>query len=62
MDASKVTIRIDGEHECTLAEFLADNEDGLDPEEIEGLESLEVGESFTSGGGAWASWTVERLT
>ncbi len=52
-------VRIDGEHECTLAELFAAND--LDEEDVAALESLSIGETFTGGGGAAAEWTAERV-
>jgi len=57
-----VRLLIDGEVECSLADFLADNEMPEDDGERLAVERLAPGESYTGGGGAWAEWTVRRLS
>ncbi len=44
----------------TLRAFLANNADVLTPDDAAAIEALQVGESFTGGGGAWMAWTVTR--
>jgi hypothetical protein len=60
---NEVTLEIDGEHVCTLAEFIADNaewmERGADAEVVAVL-GLMVGEQTTIGGGAAAAVTIRR--
>ena len=56
------TIDADGQCICTLQEFLENNQEGLEESEIEAIKALKVGESFGSGGGAWATWTVKRVS
>lgn len=56
---SRRTLEIDGEDYCSLADFLEAN-DGLSPYEIAALRGLEVGESTTIGGGAFAEATIRR--
>lgn len=54
-------LRIDGEHECSLLEFLDANREGLDDIEIAAVTALRVGEFVLLGGGAAAWCRVERI-
>lgn len=56
-----VVLKVDGDTETTLALFLEANYEGLSRREHEDLLALEVGESLTLGGGAFAETTVQRL-
>jgi hypothetical protein len=47
---------------CSLGVFIAENTDGLTPEDVTAIEALRVGESFTGGGGASIAWTVTRTS
>jgi hypothetical protein len=51
----------DGQRVITLQEFLRDNQDGLQPEELEAVRQLQPGESIVFGGGAAPVITVEAL-
>lgn len=44
----------------TLDEFLDANE-SLDPEEVEAIRALQPGQSYASGGGAAAEWTITHI-
>ena len=56
-----VHVDIDGEaSDCSLADFLVANADGLDVSELAAASRLEVGESLSGGGGAAPRWTVTR--
>ena len=46
----------------TLAEFFRDNEGGLDDETRDAILRLDIGESYTGGGGAAAEWTIRRVS
>ena len=50
----------DEEESVTLQEFLADNQN-LDPEDVERIRSLDVGETGHFGGGAFAEWKIRRV-
>lgn len=50
----------DEEESVTLQEFLADNRE-LDPEDVEKIRSLDVGETGHFGGGAFAEWKIRRV-
>lgn len=49
--------RLDGEP-VDIKEFLADNEEGLDPEEVDNILALRPGESVSFGGGAAPIFTL----
>jgi hypothetical protein len=52
----------DGEHVCTLEQFLADNAEDPNVEDYrDALLALQPGESVTFGGGAVATSKVTRL-
>lgn len=57
--APRLAVQGDGETECTLFEFIRDNE--LDPETIALIRALPVGGTYTDGGGAASVWTVRRI-
>jgi hypothetical protein len=42
-----------------IDDFIEANPD-LDDEDVEEIQALEVGEVFTGGGGAWATYVIER--
>lgn len=56
------TLDVDGECVCTLQEFLETNQEGLEESEVLAIRALKIGESFGSGGGAFATWTVKRVS
>lgn len=60
-DGTRQRLEIDGEHRCTLAEFLDANE-GLDADERGAISGLAIGESYSGGGGAAATWSVRRVS
>jgi hypothetical protein len=43
---------------CTVDEFVGDNDGGLAPEEWAAIRALAPGESFSGGGGAAPEWRV----
>jgi hypothetical protein len=51
---------LDGEP-IDIIEFLQDNAEGLHPEEVQEIGSLDVGDTFQGGGGAWATFVIERV-
>lgn len=56
-----VVLELDGDTETTLAMFLEANYEGMSRQEHEALLALEVGDSLTFGGGAFAETQVERV-
>lgn len=61
MTTSRTYVLDDGTEVDDLDGFIADNED-FDEEIIQALRALKPGESFTDGGGAWAEWTLTRVS
>lgn len=56
-----VHVDLDGEtSDCSLADFLAANLDGLGVSELDAISRFDVGASFSGGGGAAPPWTVSR--
>lgn len=47
--------------EGTLAQFIADNDDAFEDDDIRALQSLKVGHEFRGGGGAGAEYVVKRV-
>jgi hypothetical protein len=43
-----------------IAEFVYANRDGLHPDDIREILSLQVGETFHGGGGACPEWSITR--
>ena len=55
-------VLVNGEEETTWAEFYKSNSEGLDDEEIRQiLFCLENGAQYLGGGGAAATWSIERI-
>lgn len=63
-DKGAYTLQIDGEHTCSLSDFIQDNTgtdvEPLSEEEIQGVSNLEVGEEYHIGIGGGHS-TVKRI-
>jgi len=64
MKIPNIAIEVDGDGSpfvTWLADFLAANRDGIEPDEAaEIVAAVERGEEYRGGGGAAAKWTVRR--
>ena len=59
-----VEITIDGDEtsRCTFAEFIADNESGMETCEIDDIRNaITSGRTYTGGGGASPVWTIKAV-
>jgi len=54
---------VDGDFDpCLVSDFIDANRETFTASEIRSIRKLRPGQTYSGGGGAWASWTVRRAT
>jgi hypothetical protein len=54
---------VDGDFDpCSIREWLDVNEEGISAAERRAVSRLRPGQTYSGGGGAWAGWTVRRMS